>query len=74
MPTPTPVGLIHFDEPRAVQVREPENLSAVHSAIHCGVNVYTDSKKETDYLLERWPEIMQELSDSIQQVIDNMDP
>ena len=58
MSVPPPVGLVHYDEPRAVQVRNPENLKDIHSAVHGALAIYTDNKQETDALLERWSEIM----------------
>lgn len=72
MATPNPVGLIHFDEPRAVQVREPENLKSVHSAIHCGVNVYTETRLETEFLLQRWPELMLMFDTAVKQILADM--
>lgn len=70
---PKPVGRIHFEQPRAVQVREPENLESIHSAMHCGLNVYTDNRKETEYLLLRWPELMASLSEEIESLLENME-
>jgi hypothetical protein len=72
MPVPTPVGLIHYDEPRAVMVRDSENQDKPHSAMRSAVNVFTDSVKETNYLIERWPEIMAELDLVVKQIINNM--
>lgn len=72
MPTPNPVGRVHFDEPRAVMVREPENLDSHHSAIHCGVNIYTDHKRQADYIMSQWPELMEKLSLEIETLIDNI--
>lgn len=69
---PKPVGRIHFEQPRAVQVREPENLEAVHSAIHCGLNIYTDSRNETEYLLKNWEHLMASLSNNVEAHIQLM--
>lgn len=69
MPVPTPVGRIHPNEPRAVMVRDPENQGAPHSAIRGDINIYTDNKKEADYLLEKWPEIVADFADVIDQYI-----
>jgi hypothetical protein len=71
MPTPNPVGRIHYDQPRAVVVREPENLDKHHSAIHCGVNIYVDSLAQGKYLLDNWALIMADLSNSIEDVLDS---
>lgn len=72
MPAPDPIGLVHYDEPRAVQVREPENITAIHSAIHCGVNIYTDNKKQADYLMSMWPYIMASLSNTVAAMVQSM--
>lgn len=72
MPTPTPIGSVHFDEPRAVVVREPENLEAHHSAIHGGINIYVDTLKEGQAILAAWPELMQQVSDYAQAILDDV--
>lgn len=69
MPVPPPVGLVHFDEPRAVQVRNPENLKDIHSAIHCGINIYTDSKLENEKIMARWTEIMNAADKKAQEIL-----
>lgn len=69
MPVPPPIGVVHFSEPRAVQVRNPENLSDIHSAVHASVSIYTDSKIETDTLLSRWSEIMIAANDKAKEIL-----
>lgn len=69
MIVPKPIGVVHFDEPRAVKVRNPENLSDVHSAVHSNVYVYTDSKVETDLLLEKWDEIMAVANEKAREIL-----
>lgn len=72
MPVPTPIGRVHPNEPRAVMVRDPENQGVPHSAVFFGLSVYTDNKRETDYLLSRWSELMESLSIDIDDLIANM--
>lgn len=69
MPVPSPIGVVHFSEPRAVQVRSPENLSDIHSAVQASVVIYTDSKKETDLLLLHWEEIMAAANEKAKEII-----
>lgn len=66
MPVPKPVGRVHYNEPRAVIVREPENLDVHHSAIHCGVNIYTDNREQAELIMRNWQYIMAALSNSIE--------
>ena len=70
MPTPAPIDPIHFSEPRAVKIREPENLSAMHSAVHGDMNVLTQSMTETNAIIENWSLIMQAAADKAAEVLD----
>lgn len=72
MSVPDPIEPIHFSEPRAVQVRDPENLNSLHSAVNGNIFVYTETKLETDKILEKWAEIMQVAADKAQEFLDEM--
>ena len=72
MSVPTPVGRVHYNQPRAVMVREPENLNSSHSAIYSPVHVYVDNKKEADAVLAAWPAIMKILDDALSNVIKDV--
>ena len=67
--TPKPIGRVHYDEPRAVQVRDPENLDDIHSAIHSGVNVYTDTVSETNYLMDNWAWVMKKADEEVERLL-----
>lgn len=69
MSVPKPVGPIHFDEPRAVKVREPENLSSVHSAVYGAISIYVDTKMEADAILAAWRVIMQSAADKATEIL-----
>jgi len=69
MPTPTPIGRIHYDEPRGVLVRDTEVESGKHSAVHSGVSVYVDSKTQADLIIQNWPEFMSRLDSIISDFI-----
>lgn len=69
MSIPNPIGAVHFEEPRAVMVREPEDLKSMHSAIHSGINVYVDSMIEGQAVIAAWPLIMQTAADKIAEVL-----
>lgn len=74
MSIPKPIGLVHFDEPRAVKVREPEDLKSMHSAVHCGVNIYTNTLTETQAVLAAWPVLMQTLADKVAEIVAAVPP
>jgi hypothetical protein len=69
VPTPTPIEPIHFDQPRAVQVREPEDVSMIHSAISGRVHIYTETKTEADAILAAWRVIMQAAADKANEIL-----
>lgn len=58
MSVPDPIGVVHYDEPRAVKVRTPGNMKDVHSAVYGAVNIYAETQKETDALIAQWDQIM----------------
>ena len=69
MPVPSPIGRIHPNEPRAVMIRDIENQKAPHSAIHCGINIFTDNKAQTDLIIEKWPELLMEFSNTLENML-----
>lgn len=69
MPTPAPIDPIRFSEPRAVKIREPENLSAMHSAVHGDMNVLVESQLEAEAILAAWRVIMQAAADKAQEIL-----
>lgn len=73
MATPPSVGKVHYNEPRAVQVRDPEDNLAPHSAIHCGIHVFTDNKNETEFLMKMWSYLMADMNNTIEEML-NSDP
>lgn len=69
MPVPTPIGKVHYDEPRAVMVREPGHLDKVHSAVHGAVAVYTASESEAKKLMASWAQVMTVLDAEVAKVL-----
>ena len=72
MPTPDPIGPIHFSEPRAVVVRDPKELSSTHAAVHGDMNVYTETVAEAQAIIAAWPVIMQKAADEAQAILSAM--
>ena len=72
MPVPTPIGLVHYNEPRAVQVREPENLTEVHSTVFAGVHIYVDNALEREAILDNWASLMEALSVKVDEIISGL--
>lgn len=69
MAIPKPIGPVHYDQPRAVKVREPENLGAIHSAVHGAVAIYVESVTEAQAVMSAWPIIMQAAADKTVEVL-----
>ena len=69
MSTPNPIGAVHFNEPRALRVREPEDTTQSHSAVHSGVSVYVDTQKEAHAIIAAWPVIMQAAADKVEEIL-----
>jgi hypothetical protein len=65
----TAIGPLHYSDPRAAQVREPEDLSTTHAAVHGEVAIYVDTRNQTHAILDRWSEIMQAASTKAQEII-----
>lgn len=68
--TPLPIGRIHYNPARAVQVREPENISLVHSAVSGTLNVYVDSHKEAHAVIAGWSEIIKAVSAKVEELLE----
>ena len=66
---PTPIEPIHFDEPRAVQVRDPAGSNTFHSAVNGGINVYVDTMIEAQGVIQAWPVIMQAAADKANEIL-----
>ena len=70
MSAPPSIDLVHYGEPRAVLVREPENLNETHSAIYGGINIYTDTVLERQAILDNWQSIMEAVAVKAREIID----
>lgn len=69
MPTPLPVGRVRFTLPRAVQVREPDEVKVQHSAVHGTIAIYTDSISEAQTVIDRWEDIMQAVNEKVTEML-----
>ena len=65
----TAIGPLHYSDPRAVQVREPEDLSTAHAAVHGEVAIYVDTRNQTHAVIDRWGEIMEAASAKAQEIL-----
>ena len=68
------IGALHYSDARAVQVREPENVNSVHSAVHGDVAVYSDNRLQTQALLDGWPEIMAAAAAKANEILAGVPP
>jgi hypothetical protein len=66
---PTPIEPIHFDQPRAVQVRDPADTNNFHSAVNGGINVYVNTLVEAQGVIDAWTDIMQAAADKANEVL-----
>ncbi len=71
MPTPDPIGRIRYTEPRAVYVRESNDVINIHSAVHGTVAVYTDTYTQAQALVGRWPELMTVINDKVAEILSD---
>ncbi len=69
MSTPTPINSLYYDEPRAAKIREPENLSTIHSVIHSGVSIMVDNQLEANAIIAAWRVIMQAAAEKADEVL-----
>lgn len=58
MATPEMIGRIRYTEPRAVYVREGNNVEDVHSAVHGTVAVYTDTYVQAQQIMAAWVQLI----------------
>ena len=65
----TAIGPLHYSDPRAAQVREPEDLNETHAAVHGDIAIYVDTRNETHALLDRWEEIMRAASLKAEEIL-----
>ena len=69
MSVPEPINPIHFDVPRAVKVREPEELQSIHSAVSGRIHVYVDTHTEAQAILSAWRVIIQAAADKANEIL-----
>lgn len=74
MSTPPAIGPVHYSEPRAVQVRNPDNLSEFHSAIHGSVAVYVDNKNQANAVMLAWANCISKFADEVIEIIEATKP
>lgn len=70
------IGNLYYSDARAVQIAgkyieggAPDDKTP-HSAVHGDFNVLVDSMKEVTALFTAWPEIMQKLSESVNEILE----
>src|SRR4029077_9579334 len=68
----TAIGPLHYSEPRAVQVREPEDLGTAHAAVHGEVAIYVDTRNQTHAIIDNWNEIMEAAAAKAEEILANV--
>jgi hypothetical protein len=68
----TAIGPLHYSDPRAAQVREPEDLSTAHAAVHGEIAIYVDTRNETHAIIDNWGAIMEYASAKAQEILANV--
>lgn len=71
MSVPTPIGPVHFSEPRAARARI-KGYDEPHSVVHGDLNIEVNSLKEADVLIRAWRVIMQKAADEAQAILSEM--
>ena len=69
----TAIGPLHYSDPRAAQVREPEDLNSTHAAVHGDVAIYVDTRNQTHAIIDGWNEIMEAASAKAQEILASVD-
>jgi len=71
MPAPDPIGHIHYNEPRAVQIRDrPEDLTHTAAAISGTVNIVAETVLDRNKILAAWSEIMRAIDMKVLEVVE----
>lgn len=72
------IGNLYYSDARAVQIAgkyieggAPDDKTP-HSAVHGDFNILTNSAKEAQALIAAWPRLMQRLSESAEEILDEV--
>lgn len=63
------IDKLRYTDPRAVQVREHDNVKNIRNAVYGTVAVYTESMVDTQVLIDNWEEIMNSTSAKINEIL-----
>jgi hypothetical protein len=66
------IGRVRYSPARGVSVREPGNIKSTHSAVSGSIAVYTDTMKETQYIIDCWDEIVQAANTKVQEILSRI--
>lgn len=69
MSTPEMIGRIRYTEPRAVYVREGDNVEDIHSAVHGSIAVYTDNYAQAQKLLAAWVQLVTAFNAKVDEIL-----
>lgn len=70
MATPTPIGQVHYSEPRAVQIRDrPEDLTHTATAISGTVNIVSETVLDRQKILAGWSEIVEAINMKVHEIV-----
>lgn len=63
------IGKIRYTQARGVMVREPGDITNVHSAVSGSVNVYVDTLTESRAVIAAWDEIIAAANEKVVEIL-----
>ena len=67
-------GNVQYDLPRAVKVRNPDNLKDIHSAVYSGVSILVNTRSEAEAIIAGWDEIALAISSKVMELLPQAKP
>lgn len=61
------IGRTRYSEPKAVLIRNPEDLKSVHSTIGVMIHIDVDNKEQGQLIMDLLPDLLSELNDGIEE-------
>jgi hypothetical protein len=67
------IGRVRYSPARGVMVREPGEVTNVHSAVSGNVAVYVDSLTESRAVIAAWDEIIEAANEKVKEILSRME-
>lgn len=67
------IGRVRYSPARGVMVREPGEVTNVHSAVSGNVAVYVDSLTESRAVIAAWDEIIEAANQKVKEILSRME-